>query len=248
MKEQINKHPVLWGIVVAAIIHSIVILTRELSPVPIFPAVIDALAFNGTWIYIASIGLFVLFNLKRIRDIFVCIPERVTSKTIEGQQLVLAYEFIALGALLFIFPAITYFYSVVHNYFGMQHPELHRFIDYMPFTDLINRAMTSFPFFITLFSLVSLLCVIMPHTYLAYKCAKKSPTPLQSSIAFSLLLSIGIVTSISALLAISIASWMLIFVIITAPVVLLSFAIVNIVMLRYHDKFILCDRQNEHYE
>lgn len=243
MQEKIYKKPLLFGILVGVIVHSFAILTRELSPIPVFPAVIDALAFNGTWIYIVSIGVFMAINMRKVRDMFACIPERVSSKTIEGQKIVLAYEFIGLTLLLFAFPAITYFYARVENYFNAQHPELHRFIDYMPFTDLINRAMTSFPFFITLFALVSLLCVIIPHTYLAYKCAKKSPAPLHSAISFSILLSVAVTAIVSVLLALSIASWMIVVLLVTAPIVLISFIIVNIVMLRYHDKFILCDKQ-----
>lgn len=242
MQEQLYKKPFIFGVLVAAIIHSIAILTRELSPTPIFPTVIDALAFNGSWVYLASIAFFTILNINKVKTLFTCIPERVGSKTIEGQKLVLAYEFIILAILLFAFPAVTYFYTQVEGYFAAQHPEWHRFIEYMPFTDLINRAMTSFPFFITLFTLVSLLCVIMPHTYLAYKCVTKAKNPLQSAIIFSLLLSTGITASILGLLAMSVAPWMLILLVITGPVILLSFIIVNVVMLRYHNKYIVCDQ------
>ena len=245
MQEKIYKKPIIFGILIAAIVHSIAILIRELSPTPVFPIAIDAIAFNGSWVYLSSIALFPAFNIKKVRNIFTCIPERVGEKTIEGQRLVLAYEFILLGGLLFIFPAITYFYTKIEFYFASQHPEWHRFIEYMPFTDLISRAMTSFPFFITLFILVSLLCVIMPHTYLAYKCVTKAKSPLQSAIIFSLLLSTGITVSILGLLALSIDPWMLILLVITGPVVLLSFIIVNVVMLRYHDKYIICEQTNE---
>lgn len=242
MQEQLYKKPIIFGIVIAAIIHSAAVLVKELSPIVILPTVIDALARNGSWIYIISIGVAIAINAKKVKDLFACIPEKITSKTIEGQKLILGYEFTALAVLMFVFPAITYFYTQVDAYVRTQYPDLHRFVDYMPFTDLINRAMTSFPFFITLFTITSLLCVIIPHTYLAYKCAKKSPAPLQSAILFSILLSTGITTVMLGLLALSIDAWMLIILAITGPVILFSFIIVNIILLRYHDKFIVCDR------
>lgn len=240
MKE-FYKKPIIAGIVIAAIIHSMAILTRELFPVPALAPIIDALAFNGSWIYLASIGTFTLINRKKVGSFFACIPRKITERTVEGQRLVLAYEFMALFVLLFAFPAATYFYTQVDHYFGAQHPELSRFIDYMPFTDLINRAMTSFPFFITLFTLLLLLCVIMPHTYLAYKCAKKARPPLTSAILFSILLSTAVVAISFGLLIMNVESWMVIALIATGPVVLITLVIINVMMLRYHDKFVLCD-------
>ncbi|OGM93261.1 hypothetical protein A2372_02545 [Candidatus Wolfebacteria bacterium RIFOXYB1_FULL_54_12] len=245
MLQEFYKKPILSGIVIAAIIHSIAILTRELSPTPVFPVIINALAFNGSWIYMACVGLMLIINAKKVGDFFTCIPQRVGAKTIEGQKLVLGYEFISLFILLFAFPAITYFYGQVEHYFAAQHPELHRFIDYMPFTDLINRAMTSFPFFITLFVLVSLICVIAPHTYFAYKCAKRSTDPLHSAIGFSILLSTIVMGIVFELVFLNIESWMAIALIATGPVVLISLIIINIMMLRYHNKFILCDELSD---
>ena len=245
MLKEFYKKPILSGIVIAAIIHSAAILMRELSPAPILPIIIDALAFNGSWIYMVCIGLMLIINAKKIKNFFACIPQRISTKTIEGQKLVLGYEFTSLFVLLFAFPAITYFYAQVEHYFSTQHPELNRFIDYMPFTDLVNRAMTSFPFFITLFVLVSLLCVITPHTYLAYKCAKKSPSPLYSAIGFSVLLSTVVTGVVFGLLLLHVASWMTIVLIATGPVVLISLIIINIMMLRYHDKFVLCSETRD---
>lgn len=238
--KKFYERPLILGIVIAAITHSIAILIRELSPVPVLSPIIDAIAFNGSWVYLISITLSLLINGNQVKQFFVCIPERVSSKTIEGQKLVLGYESLALFILLFVFPATTYFYSKVYDYFNIQNPGAHRFIDYMPFTDLMNRAMTSFPFFITLFVLVSLLCVIMPHTYLSYKYAKKSVAPLRSSITFSILLSLGITSLIIGLLALSISPWMIIILFFAGPVIFFSYVSVNIMMLRYHNRFIEC--------
>lgn len=242
--REFYKKPIIAGIVIAAIIHSAAILIRELSPVPMASIVIDALAFNGSWIYIVSIGIFLTINLKKVRGFFTCIPQKITAKTIEGQKVILGYEFLALFGLLFIFPAITYFYAQVKHYFGVQHPELNRFIAYMPFTDLINRAMTSFPFFITLFTFVVLLCLVIPHNYLAYKCAKRSPYPLHSAILFSILLTIAVTTIAFVLLFLNAEPWMAIVLIATGPVVFLSIIIINIMMLRHHNRFILCGSEH----
>ncbi len=229
------------GILVAVIVHSTAILIRELFPIAMLAPVIDTIAFNGSWVYFIAMIASIAINIKRVKQFFVCIPERVSAKTIEGQKLILGYEFFALFMLLIFFPAITYFYSEVHMYFKEQHPQWHRFLDYMPFTDLINRAMTSFPFFVTLFSLVSLLCVIIPHTYLSYKYAKKSEAPLHSAIGFSIVLSIGVTAIVLGLLALSIAPWMIFVLFLVGSVILFSYIIVNIMMLRYHNKFIECE-------
>jgi hypothetical protein len=239
--KKFYERPLILGIVVAAIIHSIAILIRELSPAPVLSPIIDMIAFNGSWVYLIAITLSLIANGKQVKQFFVCIPERVSSKTIEGQKLVLGYEYLALFVLLFIFPGTTYFYSKVYDYFNIQNPGAHRFIDYMPFADLMNRAMTSFPFFITLFVLVSLLCVIMPHTYLSYKYAKKSVAPLRSAITFSIILSLGISSLIIGLLALSISPWMIIVLFFAGPVIFFSYVSVNIMMLRYHNRFIECD-------
>lgn len=235
------KKPIIIGIAVAAIIHSIAIVTRELFPIPLLAPIVDAIAFNGSWVYLSLTIIFMIINGNRIKHFFACIPERISLKTVKNQKLILGYESFALFILLIIFPAITYFYSKVYVYFNAQHPQLHRFFDYMPFTDLINRAMTSFPFFITLFALVSLLCVIMPHTYLTYKYADKSPDPLRSAILFSIVLSIGITATILALLAFTISFWMLAILLLGGPIILCSYIIVNVMMLRYHDKFMECE-------
>lgn len=239
--KKFYEKPLILGIVIAAIIHSVAILIRELSPIPALSPIIDAIAFNGSWVYFIAIVASLMFNRKNVKEFFVCIPERVSSKTIEGQKLILGYESVALFILLFAFPAITYFYSEVADYFNIQNPGAHRFIDYMPFADLINRAMTSFPFFIALFILVSLLCVVMPHTYLSYKYAKKSVAPLRSAITFSILLSLGITILITGILALSISPWMIIVLFFAGPVIFLSYVSVNIMMLRYHNRFIECD-------
>lgn len=242
MQEKVYRKPVLFGILIAAIVHSAAILIRELSPTPIFPLVIDSIAFNGSWVYLITIAIFAAFNRDKVKRLFTYIPREVGTRTIEGQKLILAYEFLALGLLLFAFPVATYFYTQVEAYFGTQSPVAYRFVEYMPFTDLISRAMTSFPFFITLFSLVSILCVTIPHSYLTYKYATKAKTPLQSAIGFSLLLSTGVTATVLGLLALSLTPWMLVILVITGPVVLLSFIIVNVVMLRYHDKYISYDK------
>jgi hypothetical protein len=238
--EKIYKRPILIGIVVAAIVHSVAILIRELSPVAALAPIIDAIAFNGSWVYLISILIAIILSAKQVKQFFICIPQRVLAKTTESLGIFLAYEFIVLFLLLIVFPAVAYFYSGVHIYFKHQHPQWHHFFDYLPFTDLFNRALTSFPFFITLFAMVSLLCVTMPHTYLSYKYAKKSVAPLRSAITFSILLSVGITAIIMVLLAMSIAPWMILILFLVGPVVLFSYIIVNIVMLRYHNKYIEC--------
>lgn len=239
--ENFYKRPLIIGIGVAAIVHSAAILIRELHPIPLLAPLINTIAFNGSWVYFISIVTFIIINIKKVKEFFVCIPQRVSVKTAEGLRLILGYEFTALFILLIFFPAITYFYSEVQMYFGEQYPQIHRFLNYMPFTDLINRAMTSFPFFITLFSLVSLLCVTIPHTYLSYKYAKKAASPLHSAITFSILLSIGITAIILGLIATSISFWMILVLALVGPVILFSYIIINIMMLRYHNKFIECD-------
>lgn len=241
ISQKFYKRPVVIGIAIGAIIHSTSILIRELFPIPALSPVVDTIAFNSSWVYFLSVMASLAINMNQVKQYFIYIPERVTSKTVEGQRLTLAYETVALSVLLFLLPAITYFYEQVHTYFQDQHPELHRFLDYMPFTDLVNRATTSFPFFITLFTLVSLLCVIMPHTYLSYKYAKGSAAPLHSAIVFSLLLSLGVTAVILGLVALSISPWMILILFLVGPVIFFSYVIINIVMLRYHDRFIICD-------
>lgn len=239
--EKFYKRPVFMGILIAAIVHSTAILIRELFPIPEIAPIIDTIAFNGSWVYFIAMIISIVVNIQRVKQFFVCIPEHILSKTVEGQKLMLGFEFSALFVLLILFPAVTYFYTEVHMYFQIQNPELHRFLNYMPFTDLINRAMTSFPFFVTLFSVVSLLCVTMPHTYLSYKYAKKSVAPLHSSIVFSILLSLGVTLVIMGLLAASISAWMILALFIVGPVVFFSYVSVNVMMLRYHNKFIECE-------
>ncbi len=241
MQETISEKPLIFGIVIAAIIHSTAILIKELSPTPVLPSVIDVLAFNGSWIYIALVALFIALDARGVKDFFVCIPGKVTSRTIEAQKVVLGYEFTALTIILLVFPSITYFYAQVDLYVRSFYPDLHRFVDYMPFADLMNRAMTSFPFFVTLFAFASVLCVTIPHTYFAYKCAKKAPDPLQSAILFSILLSAAVTTVMLGLLALSVDPLLLVLLAITGPIILFSFIIVNVVMLRYHNRFIVCE-------
>lgn len=241
ISQKFYKRPILMGIVVAAIVHSAAILIRELFPIPILTPIIDTIAFNGSWIYLLSVMASIAINIKQVKQFFVCIPERITSKTVEGQRLLLAYETITLFILLVVFPAVTYFYEQVHIYFNDQHPELHRFLDYMPFADLVNRAITSFPFFVTLFALASLLCVTMPHTYLSYKYAKKSAAPLHSAIVFSILISLLISTIVLGLVALSVSPWMILILFLVGPVIFFSYVIINIIMLKYHNRFIICE-------
>ncbi|KKT43584.1 MAG: hypothetical protein UW32_C0001G0176 [Candidatus Wolfebacteria bacterium GW2011_GWE2_44_13] len=233
-------NPLLLGILAAMIIHSAAVLIRELSPIQAIAPLVDVIAFHPTWAYIITILFFALINFRTIRERIICLPKQFTPRTVETQKLILAYEAIALAFLLIIFPAIAYFYAIAHKYTAMEYPGIVRFMDYMPIADVITQTISSFPLFITFFIITSALCFSMPHSYLTYKYEKKAPAPLHSAINFSILLSIIITLLLITLLVLNLEPWILIALIFVGPITLLAFIAINIMMLRYHDKFIKC--------
>lgn len=240
-ESRFKHHPIILGVVIAMLIHSAAVLIRELSPIPSLASIIDPIALHPTWVYVASILFFIFANFNTAKEALMRIPLRLAAKTIEGQKLVLAYETMALVFLLLVFPSVAYFYSRVYQYVASESPQLFRFLGYMPIADIITEVLSSFPLFLTFFATTSLLCFAMPHSYLAYKYAKKAAAPLQSAINFSILLSFVVTFLLLGILSLSISPWMIIALLFVGPIILISFIVINIMMLRYHNKFIEYD-------
>ena len=235
------EKPIIYAIAIAALTQSISILIREFTANLIFPAGIDYVALHPSIIYLIALGIALATNLAAVKDFFACLPEKIYPSTIEGQKRLLIYEIGSLILLAIVFPLIVMWYGRIHAIIEITHPKLYRLLSYMPLTDVINYATRSFSFFAIFFSVTALASVVIPHTYLTYAYAKGSKAPLHAAIQLSILLSIIMTSYLIVGLSLGVTSWLLIaLLLLIAPVILLSLLIINIVTLRYHDKFITC--------